>query len=728
MREIKRLIMKLTKLLFVPVFFVMASCNYNVHDNEGGELEKKSEVLQDNESVVSQQNVVQVDYKLFETVINSLSDETMRDDVKHGMNALRQKFNSSDIIPLPSISNLFTSLIDRYPLQKHDLLLLKLSEIYEVIGADSVALSALNELVVSYPDISYYDKVQYRRANILFNNNYFYQAEEAFQHVVDYRKGGTRSIHYQQSVFRKGMSQFKQSHYSSAINSFMHLLDLHTIDDDLDLSVMGESDRKFIEEIMQAVNLSFSYQAGPISAYDYFKNKPRRIYEYRIFSSLAKFYLRKEQYLDAIKTYRLFASFNALHVESPGFLLEVINVLKQGGLSDLLLDARKDFVLRYNIENAYWRLYKTSEVDGLLLALKSNLKELSYHYKKLAEKTRTRENSLEHLRWHRMVLNSFPDNIKKKELDPLSVEILNQKKQFKYIKNLLVKRDWKKASVELNNIRNNNSQKNFQVEVTQALAVAYLESGDLVNASLEFERVSNEAGKTAYQMVMLWQSAELAELANDTKRAKKIYTDFVTRFSFSLESVLEAIQRLAELYDRDEEKLEATKWRVQLINGDAKGGDQRTERTRYMAAKANYDLADSVLDEYRKARLFVPLDDSLNEKHHLMNEALKYYKRAASYRVPEVLSISTYRMAEIYQDMVLSISNSEKPVSLDTTDLENYEVMLEGKAKPFNEKTIQYHELNFSRLNDGRNDVWAWKSFERLKALLPERYNKEEKF
>ena len=114
-------------------------------------------------------------------------------------------------------------------------------------------------------------------------------------------------------------------------------------------------------------------------------------------------------------------------------------------------------------------------------------------------------------------------------------------------------------------------------------------------------------------MSMLWQAAELSELVNDNKRAGKLYIDFINRFSFSLEPALEAIQRVAEMYDRDDKKLDATKLRVQLINEDAKGGDRRTERTRYLAAEASYVLAGPVLDDFRKVRLTVPLDDSLKD-------------------------------------------------------------------------------------------------------------------
>ena len=163
--------MTLSKLIFIAIFFMMVSCDKNVRENELDESGKQAGVLEKMDKVVSQQKIVEVDYRLFDAIIDSIPDDVMRLDAKREMSALHLKYNSSDVIPLSPISILFDSLIDRYPLQKHDHLLIKLSKKYELNNDDFSALSALNKLIFLYPEIIYYDKVQYKRANILFNNN-----------------------------------------------------------------------------------------------------------------------------------------------------------------------------------------------------------------------------------------------------------------------------------------------------------------------------------------------------------------------------------------------------------------------------------------------------------------------------------------------------------------------------------------------------------------------------
>jgi len=910
--------MKLNKLILSLFLLSLLSCNENIRDGSIGSLGKQSSVIEDDgDDVVIKKDASVVEYSRFIRLFDTVPDEAMRRDGMRKMAALQIEFNNAQSIPLTSVVSLFESLIEAYPLQKHDRLIYQLSREYEESGEKEAALNGLNRLVVQYPKTQYYDEAQFRRGEILFSKRQFEAAEKAYREVVAFRKFDDKSIYYEQAVYKQGWSQFKQSRYELALNLFMHLLDLHTTDGDLKLSKMKLSERDFVGDAMRAINLCFTYQAGPISVSEYFSSKQKRIYEYKIYASLAEFYKQKKQFSDAVKTYRLFVSSDELHPQSPAFLLKVITIYDEGGFSDLLIAAKKDYVQRYNIENKYWGLYDKREISKSLLALKTNLNQLASHYHTLAQKTKSRLNYREAQRWYRVWLNSFPKDPRAWEMSYLFAEILNEDKQYaaavsqyestaydykkhkksaaagyaallmsakreaeltgfekaqwhrqsidsairfankfpqhaeankvltqavenlyalgeyekahkialqisvsvksatllatawvvmahiefewmdfkrsensyakalKYLpkdaasREALVKkqgvavykqgeisrqkgdlksavkhfsrvksvstevglvanaefdaasaliglRDWTRAAKVLERFRFTNPQHKLQADVTKKLAVVYLEKGDTKKASLEFEKVSYLPGTATYQMEALWQAAELSE-QNNSQRAKKLYADFVTRFASPLERAIEARQRLVELNERDKKIFEATKWRIELVNADTRGGNQRTERTQYLAANASFALAEPVFDSYRKAKLTVPLKTSLKVKRQLMDKALKSYGRAASYKIPEILTASTYRIAEIYQDLGLAIYNSERPKKLNEEELEQYDILLEEKAYPFEEKAIEFHEVNVSRFADGLYGVWVWKSLEQLKEFLPVRYNKKER-
>jgi hypothetical protein len=69
---------------------------------------------------------------------------------------------------------------------------------------------------------------------------------------------------------------------------------------------------------------------------------------------------------------------------------------------------------------------------------------------------------------------------------------------------------------------------------------------------------------------------------------------------------------------------------------------------------------------------------------------------------------------------------SERPRDLDEEAREQYDVLLEEQAFPFEEKAIELHETNAGRTGDGIYDEWVQRSFEVLAKLKPARYAKAE--
>ena len=86
-------------------------------------------------------------------------------------------------------------------------------------------------------------------------------------------------------------------------------------------------------------------------------------------------------------------------------------------------------------------------------------------------------------------------------------------------------------------------------------------------------------------------------------------------------------------------------WYQEIVRADAQAGAQRTERTHYLAAKAQLVLAQPARDAFRAVRLTAPLKKSLIVKRNALETAMDGYKRAADYQVAEVTTAATYEMA-----------------------------------------------------------------------------------
>ncbi|MEA3196251.1 MAG: hypothetical protein QOF32_303, partial [Gammaproteobacteria bacterium] len=104
----------------------------------------------------------------------------------------------------------------------------------------------------------------------------------------------------------------------------------------------------------------------------------------------------------------------------------------------------------------------------------------------------------------------------------------------------------------------------------------------------------------------------------------------------------------------------------------------------------------------------------------------KAYEQAADYQVADVTTAATFESAELYRQLGKDLMSSERPKKLSKEELEQYDVLLEEQAFPFEEKAIKLHEVNTARTKDGTYDEWVQKSFAALAQLNPGRYGKVE--
>jgi hypothetical protein len=201
---------------------------------------------------------------------------------------------------------------------------------------------------------------------------------------------------------------------------------------------------------------------------------------------------------------------------------------------------------------------------------------------------------------------------------------------------------------------------------------------------------------------------------------------FVERYPSPVAEAVEARQKLIDLSGAAGNHAERTRWMRDLVAADALAGAERTDRTRYLAAKSQLELAAPTRDAFLGTRLVVPLDRSLTAKQQRMEEALAAYGKAADYGIAEVTTAANYEIAELYHALSKDLYASERPPELNEDELEQYDILLEEQAFPFEEEAIELHETNAARTAEGVYDEWVRKSFAALGELSPGRYAKAE--
>ena len=292
---------------------------------------------------------------------------------------------------------------------------------------------------------------------------------------------------------------------------------------------------------------------------------------------------------------------------------------------------------------------------------------------------------------------------------------------------LINDKQWVQAATVLENFRRAYPDNELQPDVTRKLAVAYLESGRKREAAMEFERVAARDGEQPeVRRAAQWQAAELYKATGDAAAATRAYADYVKRFPAPFDVALEARHELADLASRSGDVAGRKRWLEEIIAADGAAGAARSDRSRFLAANAAIELAAPLDASARAIRLAIPLDKSLRAKRKGMEAALDAYAKAEGYGVPQVSTQATYAMADLYRHLGKALMVSERPRNLDADSLEQYNVLLEEQAFPFEEKAIAIHEKNVKRAAQGTWDAWVEKSYADLAAIKPGRYARTE--
>ncbi len=292
---------------------------------------------------------------------------------------------------------------------------------------------------------------------------------------------------------------------------------------------------------------------------------------------------------------------------------------------------------------------------------------------------------------------------------------------------LMQSKQWERAAEVLETFRRVYPEHELAPEVTRSLAVAYLETGKSLAAATELERIAARADEPEdVRRAALWQAAELYEQSGSPSNAARTYASYVEQFPMPLDAAMEARQKLADMAGARNDSRERARWLAAIIQADREAGPGRTERSRYLAAKATLETAEPHVAVFNAIKLVAPLDRSLRAKREAMEKVLAIYGQALDYGVAEVTTAATYGMAELYRTMGADLLESERPKGLDEEALEQYEVLLEEQAFPFEEKAIELHEANAARVRDGVYDAWVQRSFDALAQLVPARYARTE--
>ena len=299
--------------------------------------------------------------------------------------------------------------------------------------------------------------------------------------------------------------------------------------------------------------------------------------------------------------------------------------------------------------------------------------------------------------------------------------------QFDAANYMMELKQWQQAELTLLDFRKRYPQNELTKTIPAKLAVIYQESEQWGKAAGVLETMASNSSDPDMRRQSKYLSAELYEKSGRTNDAITQYRDYANNYPVPFDIATEARNKLVELYGKSGDTSKRNYWLQKLIDEDRKAGANSTPRSKYLAASASIKFANDEFSRYSGIKLTLPLKNSLKKKKSALDKTLKSYKGVLDYGVAEFSTEANHRIGMIYGQLSKDLMNSQRPKGLDDLALEQYEILLEEQAYPFEEKAIELHQANSERAWDGIYDDWVKRSFAELGKLLPARYGKQEK-
>lgn len=241
-------------------------------------------------------------------------------------------------------------------------------------------------------------------------------------------------------------------------------------------------------------------------------------------------------------------------------------------------------------------------------------------------------------------------------------------------------------------------------------------------ATLLSAQASANAGTELGRQSLL-SAAEYYDKEGDWEQARDHYRDYAHSYAEPVSERLEVELRLSELYNEVGDSESRDFWLARIVKT---AQQSPTERSRYLGAQAATTLAEAPYHRFKNIALTLPIKQSLGQKRSALDAALAAQQRVLDFKVADFTTRANFFIGEIYTSLARDLMDSERPANLNALELEQYDILLEEQAYPFEEKAIDLHEANAQRSWQGLYDDWVAASIQSLAKLLPARYGKQE--
>ncbi len=292
---------------------------------------------------------------------------------------------------------------------------------------------------------------------------------------------------------------------------------------------------------------------------------------------------------------------------------------------------------------------------------------------------------------------------------------------------LLSLKRWPEAVVALEQFRNKRAGNKLQATIDEKLVVAYEQTNNWSKAAAALQRIFEREGKSELGRDALWRSAALEEKAHQPKQAVNGYQRFLEAFPTPHEPAMEARLKLYQLAQQLDNSQAQQRWLQAIVAVENNAGTASTDRTLTIASDASLTLGKQAMSTFLLQQLTLPLDKSLPRKQQAMESSIRHLTQVTNFGLSKQGTEATALIGQLYSEFAQALMSSQRPNKLNELELEQYEILLEEQALPFEDKAITLHEINLGQIGQGIYTPAIGISINELRQMMPARYNKPER-
>ena len=285
---------------------------------------------------------------------------------------------------------------------------------------------------------------------------------------------------------------------------------------------------------------------------------------------------------------------------------------------------------------------------------------------------------------------------------------------------------WSRAIGELEELRQLYPDHELAVEFPRKLAFSYEKNENWANAAKEYLQLSENDPDLELRRESLFLAATMFENNQELETAITHFKSYNKLYPAPFSTMMEARYKLAQNYLKLNDTEKRLYWLDQLVAGETEAGKQSTDRSRWLGAWANAEYGDFYAQQFNNIAITLPLDKSLPAKNQPLEEATNRYQAAADSGIFEFVTLSAYKIGEMYQSFATALRQSPRPQGLGADEQALYTEILEEQAGPFDELAMELHQSNIERAWEGEYNKWISQSFAMMAHLNPTRFAKAE--